>query len=108
MDNIINFGYLVAITFFVMGIKKLGRVKTAKQGNTLAAWGMFFAIVLTVVNMSIVTWDQVIVFAFAGAAIGIYASRTVAMTGMPQLVALFNGFGGLASALVAVSYFFQN
>ena len=108
MDNIINFGYLVAITFFVMGIKKLGRVKTAKQGNTLAAWGMFFAIVLTVVNMSIVTWDQVIGFVFAGAAIGVYASRTVAMTGMPQLVALFNGFGGLASALVAVSYFFQN
>ena len=107
-DYIINFGYLVAITFFVMGIKKLGRVKTAKNGNMLAAWGMFFAIILTLPLMNIVTWTEVGAFALMGALIGVYASRAVAMTQMPQLVALFNGFGGLASALVAVSYFFSN
>ena len=83
-------------------------VKTAKNGNILAAWGMFFAIILTLPLMNIVTWTEVGAFALMGALIGVYASRAVAMTQMPQLVALFNGFGGLASALVAVSYFFSN
>ncbi|MBC8515045.1 NAD(P)(+) transhydrogenase (Re/Si-specific) subunit beta [bacterium] len=103
-----NLGYLVAIAFFIMGIKKLGRVKTAQAGNRSAAWGMLLAVLLTVPLLTEVTWMEVLIALAVGSLIGGVAAKRVEMTGMPELVALFNGFGGLASVLVALGFFFQS
>ncbi|MCH7494028.1 NAD(P)(+) transhydrogenase (Re/Si-specific) subunit beta, partial [bacterium] len=107
-----NLGYLVAIALFIMGIKRLGRVRTARGGNRSAAWGMALAILLTLPlmlgGMGIrVSWTEVLIAVALGALIGGVAAKRVVMTQMPQLVALFNGFGGLASMLVALGFFFQ-
>ncbi len=98
--------YLVATTFFVLGIKNLGKVRSARRGNTLASIGMLIAIVTTLMAPSVgieLDWTIVIAGLVVGGGIGLYLARTVQMTGMPEMVALFNGFGGLASTGVALS-----
>ena len=100
--------YLVATTFFVLGIKNLGKVRSARRGNTFASIGMLIAIVTTLTSPGIgIELDWIIVLAglVVGGGIGLYLARTVEMTGMPEMVALFNGFGGLASTCVALSEF---
>ena len=100
--------YLVATTFFVLGIKNLGKVRSARRGNTLASIGMLIAIVTTLTAPGIgieLDWTIVIAGLVVGGGIGLYLARTVQMTGMPEMVALFNGFGGLASTGVALSEF---
>ena len=93
--------YLAAAVAFIVGLKLLGAPRTARTGNRIAASGMLAAIVITLVAEDIVGWWTVIAGLLVGAALGAWLALRVQMTAMPQLVAAFNGFGGIASALVA-------
>ncbi len=101
MLSIINLCYLIASVLFIAGLKGLAHPRTAVRGNLLGAVGMLLAIVVTLIDRSIISYQYIIVGFIIGAAAGAIAAVKVAMTGMPQMVALFNGFGGAASILVA-------
>jgi NAD(P) transhydrogenase subunit beta len=97
--SIINLSYIVASILFVIGIKMLGSAKTARKGNRLSSVGMLLAIVVTLLDSGLdYTW--IIIGLVVGSLIGAVVARLVKMTSMPEMVALFNGFGGLASLLV--------
>jgi len=100
-ENIINLAYVVAAILFVFGIKMLGSAETARRGNQVSSLGMLLAVAVTLLNQGILGFEWIIAGLIVGAAIGVIAARVVQMTAMPELVALFNGFGGLASLLVA-------
>lgn len=99
--------YLIASVCFIFGIKRLSSPKTARRGNQLAATGMLLAIVVTLLDQKILTFEYIIVGLVVGAAIGATMAIKVQMTGMPQMVGLLNGFGGGASALVALAEYFR-
>jgi len=93
------FAYIAASILFITGLKMLGRPETAKRGNRVSAVGMFIAVVATLVAGGLdFTW--ILVGMIVGAAVGAIAARRVKMTEMPEMVALLNGSGGLASMLV--------
>lgn len=99
-EVIINLLYIVAAIFFIFGLKMLGNAKQARKGNVVSAIGMLIAIVAALVSHSVLEWQWVAVGMIAGAIVGAFAARMVAMTAIPEMVALFNGFGGAASLLV--------
>ncbi len=99
MEQLVNLSYIVAAILFVFGIKMLGNADTARRGNKLSAIGMLLAVVVTLLNKGL-DYRIVIGGLVVGGTIGALAAKRVQMTGMPELVALFNGFGGLASLLV--------
>ena len=98
---LINLSYIVASILFIFGIKMLGSAVTARRGNLLSSMGMLLAVVVTLVDRDIVSYGMIAGGLVIGAVIGAIAAKRVQMTGMPELVALFNGFGGLGSLLVA-------
>lgn len=104
MEQLVNLSYIVAAILFVFGIKMLGRAETARKGNTLSSIGMGLAIIVTLLDSNL-SYVLIIAALTAGGAIGFFAAKRVQMTGMPELVALFNGFGGLASLLVGLAEF---
>ena len=93
--------YLGAAVAFIIGLKQLGGPRTARSGNRIAAIGMLAAIVITLVAEEIINWATVGAGLAVGAGLGAWFAIRVQMTAMPQMVAAFNGFGGIASALVA-------
>jgi NAD(P) transhydrogenase subunit beta len=98
--------YMVASVLFIVGIKRLSAVKTARSANAISAFAMGLAIVaamLDIAHRGQIDWVWVGIGLVAGSAIGAYLALTVRMEGMPELVGFFNGMGGLASALVACS-----
>jgi len=95
--------YLIASVCFIFGIKKLSSPKTARQGNQLAALGMLLAIIVTLLDQRILTFEYIIIGLVIGSVIGAVFAIKVPMTGMPQMVGLLNGFGGGASTLVALA-----
>jgi len=100
--------YLVATFLFILGIKRLSKVRTARSGNQLAAVGMLLAVLVTLVSPEggiELSWTTVIIGLALGAAVGGTMAKRVEMTGMPEMVALLNGFGGLASTVVALAEF---
>ena len=102
--------YLVAAALFIAGIRRLRRPETARSGNTIAAVGMVIALVATIFVADIhKTLGAVEIGAgvLVGSVIGAVAAQRVQMTAMPQMVAAFNGVGGAAAALVAVSEFYR-
>lgn len=99
--NLINAAYLLAAILFILGLKGLTSPRTAVRGNLLGALGMLLAMVATLVDRQIVSFDLIIAGIVVGSAIGVVWATRVQMTAMPQLVAAFNGFGGGASAMVA-------
>jgi len=101
MTTVQDMAYLVASILFILGIKRLRSPKTARDGNTIAAAGMALAIVATLLTASVSSLVGMAIAALLGSAIGAVMAARVQMTQMPQMVALFNGFGGIASALVA-------
>lgn len=106
LDIIIKLAYLVSAVLFIIGIKKMQRTQEARQGNFLSAVGMAIAIIATLIQVEVLTLPEIFISMLIGSAIGwIYASR-VEMTQMPEMVALFNGFGGLASIFVGLSDFY--
>jgi H+-translocating NAD(P) transhydrogenase subunit beta len=98
----IPFSYIVASVLFIYGLKMLSSAKTARPGNMLSAVGMLLAIVATLLYQGM-EFQWIILGAAVGTVIGAFASYLVPMTAMPQMVGIFNGFGGLASLLVAWS-----
>lgn len=102
MEQIVNLSYIAAAILFVFGIKMLGNAGTARKGNQLSSIGMALAILVTLLDSDL-SYVLIIGGLVAGSAIGFIAAKRVQMTGMPELVALFNGFGGLASLLVGAA-----
>ncbi len=107
MEAWIPLGYLLSAALFIFGLKKLGHPRTAPRGNQYGAMGMLVAVITTVVDMQLASggmhWELIVAGLVVGSIIGLIMAIKVEMTGMPELVALFNGFGGAASALVALS-----
>jgi len=103
----VNLAYLVAAMLFIFGLKGLTHPRSAVRGNLMGATGMLIAIVVTLLNEDILSYGLIVTGLLIGAAIGIILALTIKMTAMPQLVGLFNGFGGIASALVAGAVLFQ-
>jgi NAD(P) transhydrogenase subunit beta len=101
MSTIIQLSYLIAATLFIIGLRNLSSPKSAPMGNILAAVGMLVAIVATMLDQDVVSWGVVIAGLVVGGGLGAIAAQRIEMTAMPQMVALLNGFGGAASALVA-------
>lgn len=101
IPNTIQLVYLIATGFFIVGIKRLGSPATARNGNQLAAFGMLLGVVITLFDQEIVSFELIIAGVVIGALLGAIAAKKVQMTAMPEMVAVFNGFGGGASALVA-------
>ena len=103
MNIYIQFAYLIASVLFIIGIKKMNKTSEARAGNQLSAVGMFIAILATVVQVEALSLVDIFVCIVIGSAIGLYVAYKVEMTQMPEMVALFNGFGGLASVAVSIS-----
>ncbi|MBW4661941.1 MAG: NAD(P)(+) transhydrogenase (Re/Si-specific) subunit beta [Drouetiella hepatica Uher 2000/2452] len=103
----IELSYLVAAGLFIVGLKKLGSPASARQGNLVAAIGMLVAIVATLLNQGVLNYQMILVAILLGSAIGAVMAQRVEMTAMPQMVGLLNGFGGAASALVAIGEYWR-
>ncbi|MGB1890662.1 MAG: NAD(P)(+) transhydrogenase (Re/Si-specific) subunit beta [Candidatus Latescibacterota bacterium] len=99
--TLINFAYLVASVLFILGLKGLTHPRTAVRGNLLGALGMLLAVVVTLLDQRVVTFEYILAGIVIGALIGSAFAARIPMTSMPELVAVFNGFGGIASVLVA-------
>ena len=97
---LVNLSYIVASILFIFGLKMLGSAQTARRGNMISAIGMLIAVVVTLLDRQILDFKWIVAGLVIGTAIGAPAARLVKMTAMPEMVALFNGFGGLASLLV--------
>ena len=104
---IIDVAYLIAAVSFIYGLKMLSHPKTARNGNMIASLGMLIAIVATVFLGTNLDMKLIAVAILIGSVIGTFFAVRVQMTQMPQLVAIFNGFGGGASALVASAEFLK-
>ena len=105
--DVVGLLYLVAIICFVLALRFLSSPKRARQGNWIGGVGMVVAIATTLLLDGIGNWALIAIGAAIGAVIGLVGARTVKMTAMPQMVALFNGVGGGAAALVAVAEFHE-
>ncbi|MEB3225501.1 MAG: NAD(P)(+) transhydrogenase (Re/Si-specific) subunit beta [Synechococcus sp.] len=107
LTNGIELSYLIAACLFIAGLKKLGSPATARQGNAIAAVGMFLAVVATLLDQQVLNYGMIAAGILVGTIIGLITAKKVEMTDMPQLVGLFNGLGGAASALVAIAEFWR-
>lgn len=97
--------YLVAAVLFITGLKKLGSPETARRGNQISSIGMLMAIIITLLSTKTITYGTIAAGLIVGGSLGLWMARTVAMTSMPQMVALLNGVGGGSSLLVATAEF---
>ncbi|HET9739220.1 MAG TPA: NAD(P)(+) transhydrogenase (Re/Si-specific) subunit beta [Solirubrobacteraceae bacterium] len=102
MDDLITALYIVAFSLFILGLHMLRGPRTAVRGNLVAAVGMAIAVIATLLHDRIGDWPLIAVGIAVGTAVGIPAARNVKMTAMPQMVALFNGVGGGAVALISI------
>jgi NAD(P) transhydrogenase subunit beta len=103
--DVIQLLYIVAFVLFIAGLHMLRGPRTAVRGNQIAAVGMAIAVVATLIDQRIGDWVLIVVGVAIGAAVGVPSARAVKMTAMPQMVALFNGVGGGAVALISVVEF---
>lgn len=97
--------YLIASVLFIIGIKMMNKTKEARAGNLVSSVGMLIAIIATLLQINIVSITEILACMVIGSAIGLFYANKVEMTKIPEMVSLFNGFGGLASVAVAVSDF---
>ena len=101
----INVAYLVAAILLIVGVKRLSHPRTARSGNWIAAVGMGIAVAFTFLVKEIDHYGLMLAGIALGAVVGVVSARAVQMTAMPQMVALFNGVGGGAAALIAAAEF---
>ena len=97
---VVNLTYILASMLFIFGLKLLSSPETAKRGNLVSSSGMLLAVLVTLLDQSIIDFTWIIVGVCIGASIGYFAAINIKITAMPEMVALFNGFGGIASLLV--------
>ena len=100
-----DFAYLATIVAFILALKFLSSPATARRGNWIGAVGMLVAVAVTFAQKSVVSYWEILVGMAIGGAFGAVAARRVKMTAMPQMVALFNGVGGGAAALISLAEF---
>ncbi len=105
MSDLISALYIVAFSCFILGLHMLRGPRTAVRGNQVAASGMAIAVIATLLDDRIGDWPLIVLGVGIGTAVGIPAARQVKMTAMPQMVALFNGVGGGAVALISLVEF---
>jgi NAD(P) transhydrogenase subunit beta len=105
--SVIAVSYIVAAVLFIFGLKRMTSPSTARSGNRLAAVGMALALVATLLDHQIISYWTIALGTLIGGVMGVYFARTVQMTAMPQMVALFNGMGGATAALVSVAEFLR-
>jgi H+-translocating NAD(P) transhydrogenase subunit beta len=106
-QTFISIIYLLSSVLFILGIKMLGKTSSARKGNVFSGIAMLLAILATLYSQNIFTVWEVFAAMLIGSAIGALAAFTVPMTSMPEMVALFNGVGGLASLLVAITEYWN-
>ena len=102
---LVNVAYIAASILFIVGLKMLGSPDTARRGNLLSSTGMLLAVLVTLADQSIIDFTWILVGLISGGIIGYLAATRVQMTSMPEMVAIFNGFGGIASLLVGSAEF---
>lgn len=103
-----NLFYLISAVCFILGLKRLSHPRTARSGNFLAALGMLIAIAATLASSNVLDTNLILIGVGVGSLIGFLFATRVQMTEMPQMVAIFNGLGGAASALIASAEFLSN
>lgn len=103
MDNqvFIEIAYIVSAVLFMFGLKRMAHPRTAVRGNLYGILGMLLAVVATMFSDQVEQYPWIVSGIFGGGAMGLLLAYMIRMTAMPQLVAVFNGFGGLASVIVA-------
>ncbi len=99
--SIVNLIYLVASVLFILGLKGLTHPRTAVRGNIYSGLAMLIAVVVTLLDQRIISYEMILIGLAVGSLIGAILAIKIQMTGMPQLVAIYNGFGGGASVFVA-------
>ena len=104
---LVNVAYIAASILFIVGLKMLGSPDTARRGNLFSSMGMLLAVLVTLVDQSIIDFTWIVVGLISGGIIGYLAATKVQMTSMPEMVAIFNGFGGIASLLVGSAEFIR-
>ena len=97
----INSIYIISALLFIAGLKMMTSPSTARSGNMISASGMLIAILTTLLEQGIIDYKWIFIGIIIGSIIGVFASRMIQMTEMPEMVAIFNGFGGIASLMVA-------
>ena len=97
---LLNLAYVISAALFIFGLKMLGSPATARKGNLYSATGMLIAVIAALLDKGIVSYQWIAVGVIVGGLVGAVIARKVEMTSMPEMVALFNGFGGLSSLLV--------
>ncbi len=107
MNIITALAYLLSSILFILGLKNLSSPRTARRGNLLAMTAMLIAIIVTLTKNEILDFTLIITGLIIGSTIGVIIARKIQMTAMPQMVALFNGLGGGASALVALAEYYR-
>lgn len=100
IETLINLAYVLAAGLFIFGLKLLSHPSTARKGNLVSALGMFVAVMVTLLDQQIISYHYIIVGVLIGGLYGAWKARSVQMTQMPEMVSLFNGFGGAASLLL--------
>ncbi len=105
--QLIKITYLLSSVLFILGIKLMGKTESARKGNLYSMIAMLLAIGATLLYKSVLSYEEILLGLIIGTAIGGYFAKTVEMTSMPEMVAIFNGVGGLASLLVAFSEFYR-
>ncbi len=108
MTFLAEFIYIIAAVLFVVGLKRMNKPATARRGNQMSSIGMFLAILGTLIHFDILTPEYILIGMVIGSAVGVILARVVKMTEMPQMVALLNGFGGIASLLVGWAEYHKN
>jgi NAD(P) transhydrogenase subunit beta len=103
--DVISLLYIVGFTLFIVGLRMLRGPRTAVRGNQIAALGMAIAVGATLAQEGVGDWGLIALGVIIGVAVGVPAARSVKMTAMPQMVALFNGVGGGAVAIIAIVEF---
>ena len=99
-NYVIEFFYVLSAFLFILGVRFLGKPKTARLGNLVSGAGMALAVLVTLFSKDLLPFDILLLSLFIGIAVGLFSAIRVQMTAMPELVALFNGSGGVASLLV--------
>src|SRR5207248_6903123 len=102
-ENATRLAYLVTIVTFILALRFLSSPAHARRGNQIGAAGMIVAIVVTWIKAGSTSWWAIVIGMLIGGGFGAVAARKVKMTAMPQMVALFNGVGGGAAALIALA-----
>lgn len=98
---LINGVYVIVAMLFILGLKLLSHPSTARKGNFISAVAMLTAVIVTLLDQNILSFELLLVCVLAGSVVGAWTAKKVEMTSMPELVSIFNGIGGLASLAVA-------